>query len=49
MRARIIIAAKRAIIIAWKIRKATAFGCIATGLYERETGTPRWFMHGVFP
>jgi protein ImuB len=19
------------------------------GLYERETGTPRWFMHGVFP
>jgi protein ImuB len=19
------------------------------GLYERETGNPRWFMHGVFP
>jgi protein ImuB len=19
------------------------------GLYERETGHPRWFMHGVFP
>ena len=30
-------------------RQGHRFWLYRDGLYDRETGTPRWFMHGVFP
>ena len=30
-------------------RQGQRFWLYRDGLYERETATPRWFMHGVFP
>jgi protein ImuB len=30
-------------------RNGCRFWIYRDGLYGRETGRPRWFMHGVFP
>ena len=39
---------RRAIISAWRIPAAIVSGLYRDGLYLRETGNPRWYLHGVF-